>query len=96
MDKEEVIKELEAKQKYFNDLTSENEMLEKEKESIKLTIQNTLNLQTQIKNSNYNLYQQIEFTPSAEIKTENEPSIGDILKEFFRSFAKSATKAPDG
>ena len=82
MDNEEIIKELEQKQKYLNDLTSENEMLEKEKQSIKLSIQNSINLQKEIKNSNWNLYQQIEYTPSAEIKTENEPSIQDILKEF--------------
>ena len=82
MDKEQVIKELEQKQKYLNDLTSENEMLQKEKENIKLTIQNTINLQTQIKNSNYNLYQQIECTPTAENKPENEPSIVDILEAF--------------
>ena len=82
MDNEQLIKELEQKQKYLNDLTSENEMLQKEKESIKLSIQNSINLQQQIKNSNYNLYQQLEFTPSAEIKPENEPSISDILKEF--------------
>ena len=82
MDNEQIIKELEQKQKYLNDLTSENEMLQKEKESIKLSIQNSINLQQQIKNSNYNLYQQIEFTPTAEIKTEKEPSISDILEAF--------------
>ena len=82
MDKEQIINELEQKQKYLNDLTSENEMLEKEKESLKLSIQNTINLQSNIKSSNYNLYQQIEFTPTAEKEKEKEPSISDILKEF--------------
>ena len=82
MDNEQLIKELEQKQKYLNDLTSENEMLQKEKESIKLSIQNSINLQQQIKNSNYNLYQQLEFTPTAEKEKENEPTIADILKEF--------------
>lgn len=79
-----IIDEYETKKEYYNNLKDDITNLEKSINDIKQNIKNTIDTQNRMKQSNYEIWSQLENKSTQNTKTteQKEPSIGDILEAF--------------
>ena len=81
--KQQIIDEYEQKKTYYDNLRDDITNLQKAINDMKGNIKNTIDTQNRMKQSNYQIWSQLE-DKSVQTKTteEKEPTIGDILEAF--------------
>ena len=81
--KQQIIDEYETKVNYYNNLKDDITNLQKSINDMKNNIKNTIDTQNRMKQSNYEIWTQLENKDMAQTKTtEKEPNISDILEAF--------------
>ena len=82
--KQEIIDQYETKKAYFDGLRDDISNLEKAIIKAKADIKNTIDTQNRMKQSNYEIWSQLENKDAVNSKstTETEPTIGDIIDSF--------------
>ena len=79
---EQIIKEYESKKAYFDGLRDDITNLEKSINDMKQNIKNTIDTQSRMKQSNYEIWSQLENKDIQPKTTEVEPTIDTILEAF--------------
>ena len=77
-----IIDEYETKVNYYNNLKDDITNLEKSINDMKGNIKNTINTQNRMKQSNYEIWSNLECKNLEPKSTEKEPSISDIIGSF--------------
>ena len=83
IDNQQIIDEYETKKAYFDGLRDDITNLEKSINDMKANIKNTINTQNRMKQSNYEIWSQLE-NKDIQPKTaeQKEPTIDDIIGSF--------------
>ena len=79
---QQIIDEYETKKTYFDGLRDDITNLEKSINDMKANIKNTINTQNRMKQSNYEIWSQLENKDIQPKTTETEPTIDTILEAF--------------
>ena len=81
--KQQIIDEYETKKAYFDGLRDDITNLQKAISDMKGNIKNTIDTQNRMKQSNYEIWSQLENKDTQQKTTEQkEPSIDDIIGSF--------------
>ena len=81
---QQIIDDYETKKAYYDGLRDDVTNLQKAISDMKATIKNTIDTQTRMKQSNYEIWSQLENKDAVNSKktTETEPTIEDIIGSF--------------
>ena len=82
IDKQKVIDEYNNKLEYYNNLRDDVTNLQKSVADLKANIKNTQHMQDRIKQSNYEIWSQLEDKTTQSKTTEKEPDINTIIGSF--------------
>lgn len=80
--KQKIIDEYETKKEYYNNLQDDVTNLQKAINDMKGNIKNTIETQNRVKQSNYEIWSNLEQKEIQSKTTEKEPSISDIIGSF--------------
>ena len=80
--KQQIIDEYESKKTYYDGLRDDVTNLQKSIADMKQNIKNTIETQNRMKQSNYEIWSQLEDKTTQTKTTEKEPSINDIIGSF--------------
>ena len=81
--KQEIIDEYETKKEYYNNLRDDITNIQKAISDMKANIKNTQQMQDRMKQSNYEIWSQLENKDTQTKTTEQkEPTISDIIGSF--------------
>ena len=82
IDNQQIIDEYESKKLYFDGLRDDITNLEKSINDMKQNIKNTIDTQSRMKQSNYEIWSQLENKDIQPKTTDTEPTIDTILEAF--------------
>ena len=80
--KQQIIDEYESKKAYYDSLRDDVTNIQKAISDMKASIKNTIDTQNRMKQSNYEIWSQLEDKTTQTKTTEKEPSINDIIGSF--------------
>ena len=80
--KQQIIDEYESKKSYYDGLRDDVTNLQKSIADMKANIKNTIDTQNRMKQSNYEIWSQLENKDIQPKTTEKEPDINDIIGSF--------------